>query len=82
MSTDQLIASLAQQIATQILKRPDKKISPDEPILSSGMIDSFNLVDLSILIEEKFGVRLDDAELNANTFDTIRQLAAIIEARQ
>ncbi len=82
MSTDQLIASLAQQIATQILKRPDKKISPDEPILSSGMIDSFNLVDLSILIEEKFGVRLDDAELNANTFDTIQQLAAIIEARQ
>ncbi len=82
MSTDELISNLAQQIAAKILKRPDKKIGPDDSIISSGLIDSFNLVDLSILVEEGFGVRLDDSELNAQTFDTIRQLAALIEARQ
>jgi len=35
-----------------------------------------------LYIEDNFGVRLDDTELNANTFDTIQQLATLIQLRQ
>ncbi len=73
---------LGQYIATQILKQPRRVIGDGEPLISSGLIDSFNLVDLGLFVEERFGVRLDDTELNAETFDSLAQLAALIEARQ
>jgi len=57
-------------------------IAPDAPLISSGLIDSFHLVDLGLFVEDKFGVRIDDAELNKETFDTIEQLTAIIVERQ
>jgi acyl carrier protein len=39
-------------------------------------------MDLSLLVEDKFGVRIEDTELNAETFDTLEQLAALIQSRQ
>jgi acyl carrier protein len=80
--TDQMISSLEQFIATQILKQPSRKISPDETLISSGMIDSFNLMDLALFVEDTFGVRIEDTELNANTFDNLTQLASLIESRR
>jgi acyl carrier protein len=51
-------------------------------LISSGLIDSFHLVDLALFVEETFQVRLDDTELNAQTFDTPARLAEIIRARR
>ncbi|MBI5081413.1 MAG: hypothetical protein HZB17_08955 [Chloroflexi bacterium] len=73
---------LSQYIAKEILKNPKRVIKDDEAIISSGMIDSFHLVDLSLFVENEFGVRIDDSELNKETFDTIDQLAALIESRK
>jgi acyl carrier protein len=39
-------------------------------------------VDLALFVEDQFGVRIDDSELNADTFDTLPQLAALIAQRQ
>jgi acyl carrier protein len=73
---------LSEYIAEKILKQPKRNIGPEEKLISSGMIDSFHLVDLSLAVEDAFGVRLDDTELNADTFDTIAALAAIIRSRK
>ena len=69
-------------VSTSILKQPKRKILMNEPLISSGLIDSFSLVDLALFIEDTFGVHIDDTELNAQTFDTLDQLAALIESRQ
>jgi len=79
---DEIVTNLAQLIATKILKQPRRTIKPDEALISSGLIDSFSLVDLGLLVEDTYGVRIDDAELNADTFDTLEQLAALIRSRQ
>jgi RNA polymerase sigma-B factor len=44
--------------------------------------DSFSLVDLALLVEDDFGVRIEDTELNAETFDTLNQLARLIAQRK
>jgi acyl carrier protein len=74
-------ATLADYIRTQVLKRPKYNLGNDDALISSGLIDSFHLVDLAVFVEEKFGVRIEDTELNANTFDTIAQLSALIRHR-
>lgn len=78
---DEIIAKLSQFIASEILKQPKRVISAQEPLISGGLIDSFNLVDLALFVEDNFGVHIDDTELNADTFDSLAQLAALIELR-
>ena len=80
--TDTIIPQLEKYIATQILKQPNRKIATDEKLISSGLIDSFSLMDLALFVEDTFGVRVEDTELNAQTFDTLSQLASLIESRQ
>ena len=80
--TVDVIPPLAEYIAKEILKQPKRVIKPDEPIISSGLIDSFHLVDLGLFVEDQFGVKIDDTELNADTFDTLAQLADLIRQRQ
>lgn len=80
--TTEIITTLAKFIAEKILKQPNKVISPDEALISSGMIDSFSLMDLALFVEDTFNVRIEDTELNAQTFDNLTQLAALIASRK
>ena len=79
--TNELTSQLASYIARDILKDAGRSIAPDEALLSSGLVDSFSLVDLALFVEDTFGVRIADTELNASTFDTLEQLAALIQSR-
>lgn len=76
------IAQLSDFIVTKILKQPNRVIDPNEKLISSGLIDSFNLMDLALFVEDTYGVRIEDTELNAETFDDLAQLAALIESRK
>lgn len=76
-----IIQTLSNYIATQILKQSKRVLNPNEPLLSTGLIDSFSLVDLSLFVEKQFNVYIDNTELNRETFDTLAQLASLIEAR-
>jgi acyl carrier protein len=80
MSED-IATTLNAYIVTHILKQPKRVLRPDEPLLTSGLVDSFNLVDLGLFVEEKFGVRIEDTELTPDTFDTLQQLADLITSR-
>jgi len=80
--TNDISIQLAQFIATEILKQPGRVIAEDETLISSGLVDSFSLVDLALFVEDKFGVRIDDTELKADTFDTLAQLIKMIRQRR
>ena len=76
------ITQLSEFISGTILKQPNRAVNPVEPLLSSGLIDSFSLMDLALFVEDNFGVRIEDTELNADTFDNLTQLASLIESRK
>lgn len=76
------IAKLEQFIAARILKQPNRRIGVDEALISSGLVDSFSLMDIALFVEDTFGVRIEDTELNAQTFDTLNQLSALIDSRK
>jgi len=77
-----VITQLVTFLATDILKQPERAIAPDESLISSGLIDSFSLMDVALFVEDTFGVRIEDTELNADSFDNLTQLAALIESRK
>ncbi|MBL8097685.1 MAG: acyl carrier protein [Anaerolineales bacterium] len=80
--TQEITNSIAKFIAEKILKQPNKEIKSDEALISSGLIDSFSLMDLALFVEDTFGVKIEDTELNADTFDSLNQLAGLISSRK
>jgi acyl carrier protein len=78
----EIASKVGVYIANSILKQPNRKIEPSAPLVSSGLVDSFSLVDLALFVEDTFGVHLDDTELNAQSFDSLEQLSALIESRR
>ena len=82
MDRENIEKMLSQKISTDILKQPNSQLDPQEAIISSGLIDSFSLVDLALIVEDLFGVRVEDYELNADTFDTVEELAELIQKKQ
>ena len=73
---------LTRYIAGEILKDSARVVMNDEPLISSGLIDSFSLVDLALYVEDTFGVRIEDTELTSAVFDTVDQLAELITRRR
>lgn len=78
---DTIIPELSRYITSNILKQPNRQLNPDEPLISSGLIDSFSLVDLALFIEDTYMVKIEDTELNAKTFDNLNDLTQIIVDR-
>ncbi|MBI3683403.1 MAG: acyl carrier protein [Acidobacteria bacterium] len=60
-----------------------KKIrpGPDESLFDSGMLDSFALPDMVTGLEEAFGIRIPDADLNPRKFDSVQRIEQYLESR-
>ena len=78
----EIIKKTAHYFQEEIIQQSDHQIDPDEPLISSGLIDSFSLVDVALFIEDTFNVVLENTELDGRTFDTLTELAELIQKRQ
>lgn len=56
--------------------------SPDEDLLSSGLLDSLALVQLLVSIEEGFGVRIALSDLRLDDIRSISSIANLIANRR
>jgi acyl carrier protein len=60
--------------------RLDEPIDPDTPLISSGFIDSFDVVALLAVFESQYGVAIAPEQVDVETFDTPSQMLSHIEA--
>jgi acyl carrier protein len=54
----------------------------DAPLISSGAIDSLGVVELMAFLEERFSINLSEIELDESHFESVRSLAAFVEAQR
>jgi acyl carrier protein len=47
---------------------------PDESLFENGLLDSFKLVDLVVVLEEVFKVKIPDADVNPRKFDSLARI--------
>lgn len=50
--------ALSAYISQNILKQSNRSLGQDTRLLSSGLIDSFSLIDLVLFVEDTFGVTI------------------------
>lgn len=68
-------------VVQRYLPKRQRAVADDEPLISSGIVDSMGLVDLTTFIEEEFGAFLRPDEFGKGRADTLRQILALIAAR-
>jgi serine O-acetyltransferase len=59
-----------------------EEIGPDTPLLSTGIVDSFDVTALLGAIEDRYEVVIDPEEVDVDTFDTPSQMVLRIEAER
>jgi acyl carrier protein len=74
--------AIRNYITTTLMRNPKYKLGDTDKLISGGLIDSFSLVELSMFLEEKFGVRPDDTELNAENMDSVQMIANYVETHR
>ncbi|MCF3651481.1 phosphopantetheine-binding protein [Synoicihabitans lomoniglobus] len=82
--SDPLIPRLKQLIITT-LKLEDvtpEELTDDEPLIGSGMnLDSIDALELVVVLEKEFGIKITSSEESREALASVAQLAAFIRAR-
>jgi len=68
-------------IAQNILFSKTYPHSDDASFLEEGIIDSMNVMELIMFVEEKFGVEVADDEIVPDNFDSVARIAAFVRRK-
>lgn len=67
-------------VAEQLRERDDHRAFADgESLIKAGRLDSFAVVKLVMFLETSFAVDFDRIEFDPQRFDTVDEIAAMIE---
>jgi len=82
LTRENLLAELRSLMQSEFHLKPDQ-IEPATHLIDDLDFDSIDLIDLAVLLEERFGFKLDDEELNSvETFgDAVNVLHAALVRR-
>lgn len=58
-----------------------KSLEPNEPILSSGLLDSFDVLILIEKLETNFNTSINLENMNQSDFDTCSNISKVIEKK-
>jgi len=62
----------------------DRSLLPKdgESLVEEGILDSFGLAELVALLEQDFGVKVPDSDIQLATFESIDRIADYVTARR
>jgi len=78
---------LKQQIKQMIVERLFLKVEPsaigdDVNLMAEYNIDSVNLLEILVGLEEVFGISVEDADFDVATFSTVNNIAEYVAQKQ
>ena len=79
---EELILKLKQQIieALNLEEVKPEDIDTDAPLFVDGLgLDSIDALELVILLEREYGIRLEDPKANKEIFKSVRTMAEFVE---
>ncbi|MDQ4002273.1 MAG: phosphopantetheine-binding protein [Actinomycetota bacterium] len=58
-----------------------REILDDEPLIEKGYLTSLQTVELVMFMEDRFGIMVEDEELNEENFGSIRNIAGLVASK-
>lgn len=63
---------IVDYIVREVIRRPGIQIDQDTPLVSSGLIDSFALVEILMVLEDVTNMRIPAGKVQPKDMDTVR----------
>ena len=57
------------------------EVPEDYPLIENGVLTSLQTVELVMFMEDKFGIMVEDEELNEENFGSIRNVAELVASK-
>jgi acyl carrier protein len=58
----------------------NEKLTDDAPLLDS-VIDSHGVVEFVVFLQDRFGIQVEDDEVNTNNLDSVNKTAAYVQSK-
>ncbi len=83
-SVDALIEELKLKLIRALnLHIGAAEIDPDQPMMGAGLgIDSIDALELMVMVEKDYGVKIENRESGIEAFRSVRSLAEYIRTRR
>jgi acyl carrier protein len=82
MDEREVMAALRQYIATEILEGDDEGLDTQTPLLQWGIVNSMEMTRLRGFIERQFQISIAAADVSAENFKCIADIAALVVGRE
>jgi len=79
--------SIEQQVREYIVQNllfasDNATLSNDDSLLERGIIDSTGVLELIFFLEQQFGIKVHDAELIPENFDSLNNIVRFVQQKQ
>lgn len=74
-----LALEMAAYIQKRFIRRPGVYILPDTPLVSSGLIDSFALIEIFLKLEQLTGLKIPAGKVRGKDMETVQLMLATAE---
>lgn len=81
MVTPESLSDKVLQVLASVAESDEVRANLDLPLYDYQLLDSTKTVELMVMIEEEFGVRVSPAEFERENWKTPRKIIADIERR-
>lgn len=74
MDRADLHAALRTFVIKDMIRMPGYDLQDDEPLITGGLVDSFDLALFGVFVEEHFNLYIPDPDLTVENLDTLNQM--------
>ena len=79
VSTEQVVPEVRGWLRDNVTGGRD--IPEDEPIIENGVLTSLQTVELVMFLEERFGIMVEDEELDEENFGSVNAIAGLVAGK-
>jgi methoxymalonate biosynthesis acyl carrier protein len=79
VGTEQVVPEIRGWLRENVTGGRD--IPEDEPIIENGVLTSLQTVELVMFLEDRFGIMVEDEELNEENFGSVNAIAGLVAGK-
>lgn len=79
VSTENAAAAIREWLMENVTG--NREVSDDEALIENGVLTSLQTVELVMFLEDRFGVTVEDEELDEENFATVRTIADLVTSK-
>lgn len=78
MAATETQEKIRHYLVETLIRDDDIDLELEEPIFSSGLLDSFSVIQLMRFLEDEFEIRIEVSDVGIADFDTVQKIDALV----